>query len=172
MIKAAGGIFIIYASFMVGHLFGQTQLRMVAELSELLHFIQMIKGQLSYAGCELPEIMESCEQRVTGTVKVWLTTLNGLLEEKSELPFAQIWTESMPVLEDLGALKPEMLSEVDRLGRALGDMDVDAQLAQIALIENSLGDRYNRERDRADGVNRLATSLGILGGLFLVLVLV
>lgn len=172
MIKMAGCFLIVYASFAAGHAVGQTHVRMVREMEELLLFTQMIKSRIAYAGCELPEIMSDCEERLNGSLRIWIGRLCCLLAETPERRFSETWKESVTVLEDISALRPDVLGEVDRLGSVLGDMDVESQLAQIALIEGAIEERYRRETSKSDGIRRLSSSLGILGGLFIVLVLV
>ena len=58
-----------------------------------------------------------------------------------------------------------------RFGTILGDMDVEAQVSRMNLIENIVEDRYEKERSRNGGIRRLSGSLGLLGGLFIVIML-
>ena len=172
MLKLIGCLMIIYASFMTGHAIGQYHMRMVRELEEILMFIRRLKGQIAYAAAELPELLEECEKQMNGAVGEWLHRLTCRLEERSEIPFAELWSDSMADLESLSALKKDVIADVDRLGRILGNMDVEAQISQIELVENILNDRYERERERSSRTNRLANYLGVLGGVFIVIMLV
>ena len=171
MLKAAGCCLVVYASIMTGHAIGQRQLRMVKELEELLLFIQLVKGQIIYAGPELPEILQDSEARLSGTIRQWVHRLVELLDMDSDMTFAQLWTESTTVLAEKSALSPAMVADVDRLGKIVGDMDVDAQISRINLVEDILTDRYQRERERCGKVRRLSGSLGLLGGIFIVILL-
>ncbi len=172
MLKIAGCFLVIYASFMIGHAVGQYHGRMVRELEEILLFIRIIKGQIAYAGTELPELMADSADRLNGTVKIWVSDMASQLENTGDRSFFDIWDRSMVILRDLSALKSDMLDDVDRLGRILGDMDVEAQLSRMELVENILKDRYEREKSRDSGICRLSNSLGILGGVFVVIMLV
>ena len=163
MLKIAGCFLVIYASFMIGHAVGQYHGRMVRELEEILLFIRIIKGQIAYAGTELPELMADSADRLNGTVKIWVSDMASQLENTGDRSFFDIWDRSMVILRDLSALKSDMLDDVDRLGRILGDME---------LVENILKDRYEREKSRDSGICRLSNSLGILGGVFVVIMLV
>lgn len=172
MIKAAGCVLIIYASLMIGCSVGRLHVLMVRELTELLSLMKIIKGQMNYAGSELPEIMSVCRDRLHGSVGKWLDTLCQLLGFDGDKPFAQLWRESLVTLRELSVLPPEAILEVERLGEILGDMDVDTQMAQLAIVENEL-DRMCRESSgRTESVRKLSSSLGLLLGLFIVLLLV
>lgn len=171
MVKAIGGCLIVYASFMVGHAIGQLHGRMVKEMEEMLLFIQLFKGQIMYAGSELPEILADSAKRLKGNVGKWVSGLAEMSEKNRDRPFAELWTDSLVMLRRDSALSLEVLADVDRLGKIMGDMDVEAQLSRINLVEDIITDRYQRERARSSGIKRLANSLGLLGGVFIVILL-
>ena len=151
MVKAIGGCLIVYASFMVGHAIGQLHGCMVKEMEEMLLFIQLFKGQIMYAGSELPEILADSAKRLKGNVGKWVNGLAEMSEKNRDRPFAELWTDSLAMLRR--------------------DMDVEAQLSRINLVEDIITDRYQRERARSSGIKRLANSLGLLGGVFIVILL-
>lgn len=171
VLKVIGCLLILYSSFMTGHAVGNFYTRMVKEMEELLLIIQIIKSQIIYEGTELPELLEKCEQRSGGAVRIWIRSLRQSVSECRDKPFAKLWQESMTVLADLTAVRGDVLDEVRRLGDILGDMDVEAQISRITLVESVITDKYERERYRNGGVRRLAHSLGFLGGVFIVIML-
>ena len=144
MVKAIGGCLIVYASFMVGHAIGQLHGRMVKEMEEMLLFIQLFKGQIMYAGSELPEILADSAKRLKGNVGKWVNGLAEMSEKNRDRPFAELWTDSLTMLRRDSALSLEVLADVDRLGKIMGDMDVEAQLSRINLVEDIITDRYQR----------------------------
>ena len=137
MVKAIGGCLIVYASFMVGHAIGQLHGCMGKEMEEMLLFIQLFKGQIMYAGSELPEILADSAKRLKGNVGKWVNGLAEMSEKNRDRPFAELWTDSLAMLRRDSALSLEVLADVDRLGKIMGDMDVEAQLK-----DKSCG-RYN-----------------------------
>ena len=143
MVKAIGGCLIVYASFMVGHAIGQLHGRMVKEMEEMLLFIQLFKGQIMYAGSELPEILADSAKRLKGNVGKWVNGLAEMSEKNRDRPFAELWTDSLAMLRRDSALSLEVLADVDRLGKIMGDMDVEAQLSRINLVEDIITDRYH-----------------------------
>ncbi|WP_346998261.1 stage III sporulation protein AB [Coprococcus eutactus] len=171
MLKITGCFLILYASFMTGHAVGSFHTRMVSELEELILLIQIIKNQIIYEGTELPELLARCEKRTKGAVKMWLHSLNEDVSGGRDKPFGELWRDSMAVLSDLSAVRADVVEEIGRLGDILGDMDADAQISRISLIENIITDKYERERNRNGGIRKLSNSLGILAGLFIVIML-
>lgn len=171
MLKAMGCFFIIYASFMTGHAVGNYHTRMVKEMEELILLMHIIRDQIIYEGTEIPELLETCEKRAYGGVKIWLRHLSRAIADCRDKSFAEIWQESMGVLTDQTALREDTVDEMRRFGTILGDMDVEAQVSRMNLIENIVEDRYEKERSRNGGIRRLSGSLGLLGGLFIVIML-
>ena len=102
---------------------------------------------------------------------MWLHSLNEDISGGRDKPFGELWRDSMAVLSDLSAVRADVVEEIGRLGDILGDMDVDAQISRISLIENIITDKYERERNRNGGIRKLSNSLGILAGLFIVIML-
>ena len=112
MVKAIGGCLIVYASFMVGHAIGQLHGRMVKEMEEMLLFIQLFKGQIMYAGSELPEILADSAKRLKGNVGKWVNGLAEMSEKNRDRPFAELWTDSLAMLRRDSALSLEVLADV------------------------------------------------------------
>ena len=110
MVKAIGGCLIVYASFMVGHAIGQLHGCMVKEMEEMLLFIQLFKGQIMYAGSELPEILADSAKRLKGNVGKWVNGLAEMSEKNRDRPFAELWTDSLAMLRRDSALSLEVPS--------------------------------------------------------------
>ena len=171
MLKVMGCFFIIYASFMTGHAVGNYHTRMIKEMEELILLMHIIRNQIIYEGTEIPELLETCEKRAGGGVKIWLRHLSHTIATCRDKSFVEIWQESMEVLSNQTALRGDIVDEVRRFGAILGDMDVEAQVSRMNLIENIVEDRYEKERNRNGGIKRLSSSLGLLGGVFIVIML-
>ncbi|MFR5028712.1 MAG: hypothetical protein ACLTDF_08045 [Coprococcus sp.] len=68
--------------------------------------------------------------------------------EKNRDIFAELWTDSLAMLRWDSALSLEVLADVDRLGKIMGDMDVEARLKDKSCGRYNY-DRYQRERARS-----------------------
>ena len=92
-------------------------------------------------------------------------------EKNRDRPFAELWTDSLAMLRRDSALSLGGAGGCGQAWKIMGDMDVEAQLSRINLVEDIITDRYQRERARSSGIKRLANSLGLLGGVFIVILL-
>ena len=140
-------------------------------LRDLQEDLRKVKSETATVMAELPELLARCEKRTKGAVKMWLHSLNEDVSGGRDKPFGELWRDSIVVLSDLSAVRADVVEEIGRLGDILGDMDVDAQISRISLIENIITDKYERERNRNGGIRKLSNSLGILAGLFIVIML-
>lgn len=171
MFKVAGCLLVIYASFMLGHAIGKLQERKVRELSDLVMCMALFKDQMSYGAFELSELIEDCSRRVEGTVKLWLVWLFRYMEEHRDMAFENIWKESVRWFANTSVLDMETIDYLDRLSGVIGGVDTETQIRQLNITEAIIQKKYENENNKVDGIRRLSDSLGILGGVFIVLIL-
>ena len=69
------------------------------------------------------------------------------------------------------ALTPEARKVVETIGETLGSTALDGQLAVLELCAERLQTLYTEQKERADQRGRLYQSMGILSGIFFVIVL-
>ncbi|MGN0394546.1 MAG: stage III sporulation protein AB [Coprococcus sp.] len=172
MLKIAGGILILIASGSIGHAIGRNQEVLASELSELLIMINLIKSELRYAVNELPEAFSDMAPRLNGAVGTWCEYMAVQLSQRQELSFEEIWNNGICRLDEFSRLKDKHIQYVEKLGKMLGYMDVEAQLAQLMLLESEIQHEYENEREKTGQIKKLAGSLGILGGLFLIIIMI
>lgn len=171
LMKIAGGMLVLIASSGIGQTIGKNQEILVRELAELLSMLRLIKSELRYAINELPEAFADMAPRLKGSIGELCSNMAQLLENGYALSFQEAWDISMQKLGKESRLGKGHLSYVEKLGGILGHMDVDAQIAQLELLENAMIHEYESEREKTGQIKKLAGSIGILGGLFLIIIM-
>ncbi len=171
LIKIAGGILVLTASAGIGQTIGRNQVILVNELEELLSMLRLIKSELRYAINELPEAFADMAPRLKGSIGELCSGMAQLLENGYGLSFQEAWNISMRRLKEESRLEKKHLLYIEKLGGILGHMDVDAQIAQLELLEHAIEHEYESEREKTCQIKKLAGSLGILGGLFLIIIM-
>lgn len=171
LIKLAGGILVLTASSGIGQTIGKNHEILVNELEELLSMLRLIKSELRYAINELPEAFADMAPRLKGSIGELCSNMAQLLKNGYGLSFQESWNISMRKLKEESRLEKEHLLYIEKLGGILGHMDVDAQIAQLELLENAIRHEYEGEREKTGQIKKLAGSMGILGGLFLIIIM-
>lgn len=170
-LKILGAVLVIAASFGIGMSIGALQNNQAKDLKELLLFAGIIKGNLTYNASEITEIIEQGARKTKGAVSVWLEAVSDGLSSEKRRSFENIWSDSIEILKEESYLSKEQIGQVSELGKWLCYMDADAQVKNIMLWERSITDEYEEQKRLARQINRVAGSLGLLGGILLVILI-
>ncbi|HIT64846.1 MAG TPA: stage III sporulation protein AB [Candidatus Ventrimonas merdavium] len=145
------------------------------ELEQLRQMIFLLKGQILYANATLEEGLEAVGRRTRGALAgLFLQAADRIAQQEGE-PFCQIWKEAVGQLEQAGAghaLSRSDLAALAALGEHLGFLDRDMQERTLLLYLEQLDLQIQALREHRQERCRLYSSLGIMGGLFLTILLI
>lgn len=136
-------------------------------LLQLRQMVFLLKGQILYANAPLAEAFEAVGKRMEGMLPEFFLQVAGRLYGQQGKTFCEIWKE------EVGQIDPEsVLANTDRqslaaLGEHLGYLDRDMQERNLLLYLEQLDLVIRGLRERKEERCRLYTSLGVMGGLFL-----
>lgn len=171
-IKIFGMLLVLTASYGIGKTIGTYQNRCVEDLYELLIFVRMVNGHLSYSAAEITEIIREGAEKAGGRIGEWLLRLDARFQmEEYTASFEQIWTGSMDHLSEYSYLTETQIREVRELGKWLCYMDTDMQIRNLKLWEQNMQAEYEEQKDKARRINKVSRSLGLLGGIFLIILI-
>ena len=94
-----------------------------------------------------------------------------MLEERNE-PLAVIWKNAMLEALQVSSLSREQKKEWEELGNNLGYLDREMQLVLLQISQEHFGDFIEEERERYKKHARLYQTLGVMSGIFLVVILI
>ena len=147
------------------------RLRMLETLRQMIYFL---KGEITYSRAPLAEALERVGKREPGP-------LGGLFEAAAEGIYMQegeslqeIWSREVGLLSSPKVRLPltdEDLEQLTGLGEHLGYLDVDMQERTLKLYLEQLDLSIDYLRTNQREKCRLYTSLGIMGGMFLVIMM-
>lgn len=171
-IKIAGAILVIAASFGIGTTIGMYQTRRTEDIHDLLLLIGIINGNLAYSATEITDIIEQGAKKTKGGVSVWLADILDRLTMDYNETFEDKWLKSIPILARNSYLSESLICQVEELGKWLCYMDVDTQLKNLRLWEKNMEAEYEEQQMKARQINKVSRSLGLLGGILLVILIV
>ena len=146
----------------------------LSTLENLRRMIYCLKGEIVYSHAPLEEAFERIGKREKG---VWVNFLHRLQKRSAvitERHFSKIWEQTIEEMEKNG--KPLFLEKEDRekllsLGGQLGYLDTQMQERTLLLYLEQLELSVSRLRGEIREKCRLSTVLGVMGSLFLVIVM-
>lgn len=147
------------------------QLR-IRQLQELIQVFALLKGELEYQCQILPDAFIACGTQVGGTCGQWMEATGQRLNQMQGENFQSIWAEELAILEKQTALSPADIEEVRRLGNQLSYPDIHTQLGVLERYRKGLEEKERILVGELPGKMRTGTMLGVLGGVFLAILLV
>lgn len=172
MLKTAGAFLILLASTGIGVSFSMDLKKRCEELRILKRMAAMLRGEIRYAKTPLPEAFVRIAQRLPEPFRGFLEEVAGELEQADGTGLGEIWNRK--ICQCLGQTR---LTGADRerlktLGEVLGYLDREMQLAAIDLYLEQLDGGIAEALEDRGSKERLYRSLGVAGGIFLVILLI
>ena len=141
-------------------------------LEQLRKMIVLLKGEILYAHAPLDEALSHVARKSEESVltQIFERTAERLGKQEG-VRFFEIWKQEIDAAGKALILSEKEKQEMKELGEHLGYLDLEMQERTIALyleqLEQAIG--FYREHEREQ--TKLCTSLGIMGGLFLAIVM-
>lgn len=165
MFKWIGCILIMLASGGIGFSKSKELQKHLDELEELKKLFYLIKSELTYTKAPFEEIFDKIVKKVNVPYKEWLTKLGEKLCRKESGSFWEIWCNSIDENLQKCELKEDELEALKNVGKNLEYIEnIELYLEQL---------EYNTQHTREEyrSKQKLCQSMGIMGGIFLVILL-
>ena len=172
MLRFIGGILIITATTGAGILYGMELQEYLEKLLYIRHIIYMIKGELEYSQAPLSEAFGRISVRVREPYRRWLSAMEKQVENREEDAFLKIWMRSVDkYLKELH-LKSEHSIQLKELGTYLRQTDGASESRNLQLYLGRLELEIEKVREGMASKKRIGNCLGVMGGIFLVVLLI
>lgn len=171
MQKLVGSVLILAASTGIGFLKGMDMQKYLKELQDLRQVFLMLRSEIRYTKAPLAEAFLHISRRIEGVYGKWLVSLAGRMEEKSGGMFQDIWKESVENALGKTHLKETDLEQLSLFGRNIGYLDGEMQMGTIDLYLEQLQVEIEQMRDGLAVKKKLCNCLGVMGGIFLVVLI-
>lgn len=175
-LRILGAFFVMLASTGIGLYFGSGIRDRLGKMQMLKQHFQMIRGDIGYSGTTLPEALHAMSERLLEAGEE--TAFQQFYEEVSKrllaregISFQEIWEEAVEHHLKKTTLTQRDLQLLSSLGGQFGYLDRDMQLKTIDLYLARLEEERLQEMQKAGEKMRLYRTLGILAGVFLVVVM-
>lgn len=172
MIKLLGSIMIFAACTGTGLFYAAEFQRNFETMIYIQQVIYMLKGEIEYTHAPLGEVFGRVAVRIKEPYRSWMLRIQWEIEKRGGNTFADIW--EMCIEEELSELhlKNDYKRLLTELGNGLGQMDTKSGIGTLTLALNRMEQMIQNHRSTVDNKKRLSSCMGIMGGLFLVIILI
>ncbi|MCI8418660.1 MAG: hypothetical protein HFI33_14395 [Lachnospiraceae bacterium] len=172
MLKIVGSILILCCSAGLGMAGSQDLKKHCMELRILKQAVYMLRGEIKYSKAPLPEAFGALAARVASPFGEFFLNLERELGLQDGRSLSQLWREGVKQELRTTCLSREEKERLQQLGEGLGYLDLEMQLSTIQLYLEQLDGDIARAQEEIRTKQKLYRSLGVAGGIFLVILLV
>ncbi len=144
----------------------------LAQLEQLRHMIFLLKGQILYANAPLHEAFGTVGRRVEGQLSQLFIRVAERIEMQQGEAFTVIWNEEVEAYKEDDWLSEQDRQNLKTLGEHLGFLDREMQERNLLLYLEQLDLRIQDMREHKQERCRLYSSLGVMSGLFVSILLI
>lgn len=140
-------------------------------IRQLKNALQILEAEILYSQLPLQEAFITIAKQIPQPTKSFFLALGISMEEKNPDLYS-IWEKQVNALMDVSCLSGNDQEVLNQFGRTLGQHDFDQQQKHIQLTVSHLDRELEDARDNQSRYAKMAKSLGLLCGLFIVLLLI
>ncbi|GEM_PF-2937943 len=144
----------------------------VDQLRELERIINFIEGEISYKNSLIWEALHKASIKCGQPFDTWLLSVSEELKNNIDISFNEIWEKSLGFLKDNTSLKDRDIGELINFGQALSCGDIKTMVKAITLEKENIHNSINTLNINLMNNMKISIVMGILGGMFLVIILV
>ncbi|MGN0160386.1 MAG: stage III sporulation protein AB [Lachnospiraceae bacterium] len=168
MVKIIGLICVLCACTMMGFHLAQRMKIRLEMMIQIRFVLEEICSNAVYGHELLPEIILSLIHKNHGIIKDWLEILSQLLRE---MDFGLAWKQSMSALKG-NILREKDIEVVELFGVQIMNRDSKRLQEVVQVYVNTIEEYIGFCREEYASKARLYQSLGILGGVFIVIIII
>ena len=171
ILRILGSVLVILSCSGLGFYMASQWNEHLRTVEKLRKMIFLLKGEIVYAKSPLTEAFERTGRKGGGEMGALFEGVSVRLSGQQGEPFYTIWQEEIDRLPKEVCLSKEDKQNLKGLGEHLGYLDMDMQERNILLYLEQLDITIDYLRQHKQEKSRLYTSLGIMGGLFLTVIM-
>lgn len=171
MQRVVGALLILIGTGGAGYIYGKELKYYLGKLQYFRYVMSLIRGEIAYTYAPLPEVFAEVAARVKEPYRRWLIKTAREMEQREEYGFARVWNRCADqYLKEL-RLKSEHSVLVKEAGTFLGSLEKDTLDHAMQMYLNKVDLEIEKQREGLAAKTRIGRCLGVMGGIFLIVIL-
>ncbi len=170
--KIVGSIIVMATGTYMGILFSQDIEKRYKELCDLRKSFMIIHADISYGSIPIGEILEHVSKQAIPLHSQWLQQLEIRVRKERNQTFAILWRDFIETNLQASYMNRQDIEELIGVGGTMGNVDKNQQLAMLTLYLKKLELRIASLEQEKDKKQKLYRTLGMLGSVFVVVLLI
>lgn len=169
--KWIGIVLVLTTTTLIGFGYAKKYRERPRQLSQLINALQSLEAEIMYGLSPIKEVADHLSHQLAAPIRYFFITLIKGLNEKDGRSLSVIWNEAVESYWPRTALKATEKEIWKQFGQTLGQTDRDNQKKFIKLAISQLEHEEKEARLAQQQYEKMAKSLGVLGGILIVLLL-
>ncbi|RYG74662.1 stage III sporulation protein SpoAB [Lentibacillus lipolyticus] len=140
-------------------------------IRQLKNALQILEAEILYSQLPLPEAFATIAKQIPEPLSTFFYDMNCSMQ-KTATDLYSAWNSRVSELLETSSLSESEGEIMKQFGRTLGQHDFDQQQKHIHLAIKHLDRQLEEARENQFKYGKMAKSLGVLCGLFVVLLLI
>lgn len=172
MLKLLGAVLIIIAGTAIGFVQAAAYVNRSKQLRTLIYALQRLETEINYGQTLLPTALKKTGEGIDQPLSGLFTQIAQLLEESKELSMQQAWQQAIESMWGRTALKEREQDVLLRVGTVLGMSDAVDQQKHLQLAQLQLKSEEEQALQEQQRYANMWRSLGTLGAILIVILMV
>lgn len=169
--KIAGIVLIIFSGAGLGICKSLELSRREKILEQLGKMILLLKNQIRCTGDTIPDALLEVAGKMTGEYREFLLSASRAAQKRNGNTFGEIFKDCARELLPLSKVSEEERGCFLSIGERLGYLDREMQVAQLSLLEADMDRCLSSLRRTMKEKKKLYQNMGIMGGIFLAILM-
>lgn len=172
MLKVTGIILILTASVLFGYLMQSELYDHVNQLVGMKEMLIMLSGEISYAKTPLEEAFLHIANQGKEPYAALLKDVRERMNAGEQIPLQEIWRDELSKHKEDFLLKDEEYMILENAGDNFGYLDWQMQIKNINVYVAQVEARIVQAQDELATKQKMYQYLSVMGGLFLIIILI
>ena len=172
ILQLIGAVAVFFSCTLIGIYLGNRESYRIADLSLMKKALAIIKSEIEYAKTPLPEALLNTAQRVDKPISLLFEDFGQKLVQKSANEISDIWGEILESYRKKTYLSDRDIEYFKSLGKTLGYLDVKMQTASLNIVSGYIETEMEMLEETSIRNKKMYRSLGILGGLAIIILMI
>lgn len=168
--KWIGAVLLICATTLIGFDRASKLSKRPKEIIQIKHALQILEAEIVYSQATLSEAFNKIAQQLPSPVAILFQRVATELQTSSDL--TKTWIEQVNYFLMHASLSQDEAEVLKQFGKTLGQHDITQQKKYIQLALTHLDRILTEAQENHQRYGKMYKNLGVLAGLFLVLLLI
>src|SRR5699024_441977 len=168
--KIIGALILIMITTLFGYDWSLQLQKRTKQLRSLIYSLQLMEAEMGYTYAPLQKVFSSVHEKTTEPASYFYKYLQQALTE-SVSDFSEVWEHAIEKLLTQSALNQNEAAILSQFEKNLGNHTYLQKEKHIHLTMHHIKEILNNAIDEQHKYERMAKSLGVLAGIFIVLLL-